>query len=176
MRFRDVAKSMTNQMLFPYYADTIYENYGSIFAWVNLQEQTIPFVISVMIIVAAFNLIGTILMMVLERTRDIGILKTMGADNKRVNRIFLYEGIFVSITGLIIGVGLAVLFNWLEGTYHLIPLSEANYYMSYAPVQPHFMDFVIVSIVTMVLCTLASWLPARVAAKTNPLSVISFGR
>ncbi len=173
---RDVAKSMTNQMLFPYYADTIYENYGSIFAWVNLQEQTIPFVISVMIIVAAFNLIGTILMMVLERTRDIGILKTMGADNKRINRIFLYEGIFVSITGLIIGIGLAVLFNWLEGTYHLIPLSEANYYMSYAPVQPHLMDFVIVSIVTMVLCTLASWLPARVAAKTNPLSVISFGR
>lgn len=173
---RKVASQMTNQAMFPYYADTIYDNYSSIFAWVNLQEQTIPFVISVMIIVAAFNLIGTILMMVLERTRDIGILKTMGADNKRVNRIFLYEGIFVSLTGLFFGIGIAALFNFLEGTYHLIPLSQANYYMSYAPVQPHMMDFIIVSIVTMILCTLASWLPARVAAKTNPLTVISFGR
>lgn len=175
-QIRQIARKIAAKVSFPYYVDTIYQNYSSIFAWVNLQEQTIPFVISVMIIVAAFNLIGTVLMMVLERTRDIGILKTMGADNKRINRIFLFEGIFVALTGLALGIGIAVLFNFLEGTFHLIPLSESNYYMSYAPVQPHMIDFVIVSIVTMVLCTLASWLPARVAAKTNPLSVISFGR
>jgi lipoprotein-releasing system permease protein len=72
--------------------------------------------------------------------------------------------------------GISLLFNWLQTTYHLIPLSEENYYMSYAPVEPHGLDFIIVAIVTIVLCALASWLPARIASKTDPLKVIAFGR
>ena len=161
---------------FPYYTETIYDRYYGIFQWVDLQEQTIPFVISVMIIVAAFNLIGTILMMVLERTRDIGILKTIGAQSEKIRSIFLLEGVFVGSIGLAIGMGIAMLFNWLQATYQLIPLSQENYYMSYAPVEPHALDFVIVAVVTVVLCALASWLPARIASKTDPLKVIAFGR
>jgi lipoprotein-releasing system permease protein len=129
-----------------------------------------------MIIVAAFNLIGTILMMVLERTRDIGILKTIGAQSAKIRSIFLLEGVFVGSIGLALGMGIAVLFNWLQATYQLIPLSEENYYMSYAPVEPHALDFIIVAVVTVVLCALASWLPARIASKTDPLKVIAYGR
>ncbi|MBN2731517.1 MAG: ABC transporter permease [Balneolaceae bacterium] len=161
---------------FPYYTETIYDRYYGIFQWVDLQEETIPFVISVMIIVAAFNLIGTILMMVLERTRDIGILKTIGALNSNIRSIFLLEGVFVGSVGLAIGIGISVLFNWLQATYQIIPLSEQNYYMSYAPVEPHMFDFVIVTVITIVLCALASWLPARIASKTDPLKVIAYGR
>tara|TARA_R110000868_G_scaffold37111_1_gene131275 strand:+ start:11201 stop:12346 length:1146 start_codon:yes stop_codon:yes gene_type:complete len=161
---------------FPYYKQPIQERYGNIFAWVELQEQMIPLVISVMIIVAAFNLIGTILMMVLERTRDIGILKTIGSKSSTIRKIFLLEGLMVASIGLIIGIGLSLIFAWLQLEYHIIPLSEENYYMSYAPVEPHLLDFVITSIVTIVLCALASWLPARIAAKTDPLKVISYGR
>lgn len=160
----------------PYYTESIYDRYSSIFAWVDLQEETIPFVISVMIIVAAFNLIGTILMMVLERTRDIGILKTMGAHSKKIRSIFLLEGVFVGSMGLALGMGISILFTWLQTTYQLIPLSEENYYMSYAPVEPHGLDFIIVAAVTIVLCALASWLPARIASKTDPLTVIAYGR
>jgi lipoprotein-releasing system permease protein len=161
---------------FPYVSETIYHRYRNIFAWVNLQEQTIPFVISVMVIIAAFNLIGTVLMMVLERIRDIGILKTMGAKNKSIRRIFLLEGLFVAGVGLTIGITIASLFNWLQGTYQIIPLAEENYYMSYAPVEPHALDFIIVSAVTIVLCALASWFPARFAAKTDPVKVLAFGK
>jgi len=169
-------QKLADDLEFPYFTETIYDRYSSIFAWVNLQEQTIPFVISVMIIVAAFNLIGTILMMVLERTRDIGILKTMGAGDKSIRWIFLLEGFFVAVVGLLIGISLSLLFAWLQSTYHIIPLSEQNYYMAYAPVEPHLVDFGIVAIVTLVLCALASWLPARIAAKTDPLKVIAYGR
>lgn len=167
---------LTSDMPFPYYTETINDRYGNIFAWVDLQESTIPFVISVMIIVAAFNLIGTVLMMVLERTRDIGILKTIGARDSSVKYVFLLEGFFVAGVGLAIGIALALLFVWLQSTWHIIPLSEQNYYMSYAPVEPHGLDFLIVSVVTFLLCGLASWLPARVASKTDPLKVIAFGR
>jgi len=182
IRLKDQSKitsfdqKLADDLQFPYFTKTIYDQYGNIFAWVDLQEQTIPFVISVMIIVAAFNLIGTILMMVLERTRDIGILKTMGAKDKSIRWIFLLEGLFVAVVGLLIGISLSLLFAWLQSTYHIIPLSEQNYYMAYAPVEPHMMDFGIVAIVTLILCALASWLPARIASKTDPLKVIAYGR
>lgn len=167
---------LANDPNLPYFTNTIYQRYNSIFQWVNLQEETIPFVISVMIIVAAFNLIGTVLMMVLERTRDIGILKTMGAGSKSIRTVFLLEGLFVAIVGLMIGVGLSLIFAWLQTTYQIIPLSEQNYYMAYAPVEPHLLDFFIVTVVTIVLCALASWLPARIASNTDPLKVIAYGR
>lgn len=169
-------RELSEGLPFPYYTETIYNQYGNIFAWVDLQEETIPFVISVMIIVAAFNLIGTILMMVIERTRDIGILKTIGAQSNKVRKIFLLEGFFVAGVGLIIGIAISLVFAWLQSTYQLIPLSEQNYYMSYAPVEPHGLDFIIVAAVTFLLCGLASWLPARVASRTDPLKVIAYGR
>lgn len=167
---------LNEKVKFPYFVDSIYTKFGNIFAWIELQENMIPLVISVMIIVAAFNLIGTVLMMVLERTRDIGILKTIGSRSSIVQRIFLLEGIMVSVVGLILGIGISLLFAYLQLEYQIIPLSEENYYMSYAPVELQFFDFVIVSVVTISLCAFASWIPARIAAKTDPLKVIAYGR
>lgn len=161
---------------FPYITESVYQRHRNIFAWVDLQEETIPLIIGVMIIVAAFNLIGTVLMMVLERVKDIGTLKTIGAKSKEIKRIFLIEGLFVAISGLVIGIGISLLFYWLQINYQIIPLSEENYYMSTAPVEPQLFDFFIVGGITIILCTLASWLPARYAAKTDPVRVLSFGR
>lgn len=168
--------TLDKDLTFPYFKESIQSRYGNIFAWVELQENMIPFVISVMIIVAAFNLIGTVLMMVLERTRDIGILKTMGSRSSVIQRIFLFEGFLVAIIGLAIGIGISLLFAWLQIQYQIIPLSEENYYMRYAPVEPHLFDFILTTIVTLVLCGLASWLPARIASQVDPLKVISYGR
>ncbi len=173
---QQVQLMIDDRLPFPYYTESIYQRYRNIFAWINLQEQTIPFVIAVMIIVAAFNLIGTVLIMVLERTRDIGILKTMGASDKSVRSIFLVEGLIVGVAGLLIGIFLSLAFYVIQDTWQIIPLPEESYYMSSAPVQPRWFDFVIVSTVTLVLCALASWLPARVAARLNPLAVIAYGR
>ncbi|MFO8029395.1 MAG: ABC transporter permease [Cyclonatronaceae bacterium] len=173
---QQVQLMLDDRLPFPYYTESIYQRYRNIFAWINLQEQTIPFVIAVMIIVAAFNLIGTVLIMVLERTRDIGILKTMGANDKSVRSIFLIEGLIVGAAGLLIGVFLSLAFYVIQDTWQIIPLPEESYYMSSAPVQPRWYDFFVVGTVTLLLCALASWLPARVAARLNPLSIISYGR
>jgi|SRR6056297_741315 len=171
-----IYRTIRDETRFPYITENVYQRYRNIFAWVDLQEQTIPLVIGVMVIVAAFNLIGTVLMMVLERVRDIGILKTIGAKSKAIRRIFLLEGLFVAASGLIIGIGISLLFYWLQINYQIIPLSEENYYMSTAPVEPHLLDFLIVSGITILLCALASWLPARIAAKTDPVKVLSIGK
>lgn len=171
-----VNADISDHLTFPLNSRTIYQTYSSIFAWINLQEQTIPFVIAVMIIVAAFNLIGTILMMVLERTRDIGMMKTMGATNKNIRRIFLAEGMIVAAVGLIIGILLSAVFNIVQGTWEIIPLPEESYYMDSAPVEPRWYDFVIVTVITFLLAALASWLPARVASKMDPVKILNFGR
>lgn len=161
---------------FPYYVQSIYQRYSNIFAWINLQAQTIPLVIGVLVIVAAFNLIGTILMMVLERVKDIGILKTIGTPDRKIRNIFLLEGLFVGVIGLGVGILLAASFNFIQAEYALIPLSEDNYYMATAPVYPRLRDFVLVSVITLSLCLTASWIPARFASRTNPLQVTNFGK
>lgn len=173
---KDFQNILDDRIPFPYFNTSIYDKFGNIFAWVELQENLIPLVISVMIIVAAFNLIGTVLMMILERTRDIGILKTIGTKSGTVRKVFLLEGLIVAAIGLFIGIGISLLFAFLQSQFQIIPLSEENYYMSYAPVEPHLLDFLIVAFVTFTLCGLASWIPARIAAKTDPLKVISYGR
>lgn len=175
-RIDEINQIIQSNIRFPFDTETIYQRYRNIFAWVDLQEETIPLVIGVMIIVAAFNLIGTVLMMVLERVRDIGILKTIGAKSRTIRKIFLLEGLFVAVSGLILGIAISLLFYWLQSNFGIIPLSEENYYMSTAPVEPHYTDFLIVSTITIILCALASWLPARVAAKTDPVKVLTFGK
>jgi lipoprotein-releasing system permease protein len=169
-------EQLSSKLTFPYYNETIYTVFGNIFAWVELQENMIPLVISGMIIVAAFNLIGAILMMVLERTRDIGILKTIGSKSKIIRRIFLMEGMLVAAVGLAIGIMMSLLFYFLQINFQIIPLSQENYFMKYAPVEPHLLDFFLVTAVTFFLSALASWFPARVASNTDPVKVISFGR
>ena len=160
---------------FPYFSETIENRYGNLFAWVELQENIIPLVIGVMILVAAFNLIGAILMMVLERTQDIGVLRTLGATQQQIQRIFLVEGLWVAILGLIIGMGISLAFIFVQSEFELIRLSEENYYMSVAPVSPHLLDFLVVPLVTIALCTLASWIPARIGARFDPLYAIKLG-
>lgn len=169
-------RMLDDRLMVPYFTESINHRYANIFEWVNMQESLIPLVISVMIIVAAFNLIGAVLMMVLERTRDIGILKTIGGKSSVIRRVFLFEGLIVATIGLVIGIGISLLFAFIQLEYQLIRLSEENYYMSYAPVEPHLFDFVLTAVVTIGICALASWFPARVAAKTDPLKVIAYGR
>ena len=122
------------------------------------------------------NLIGTILMMILERTKDIGILKTMGADDSTIKLIFLLQGSLITFTGLIIGISISLLFYWLQSQFSIITLPQENYYMSTAPVEPHLIDFVLVTCVTFILSWLASYIPSRVASQINPLKVIAFGK
>ena len=166
---------LDKKISFPYYTETIESRYGNLFAWVELQENIIPLVIGVMILIAAFNLIGAILMMVLERTQDIGVLKTLGANQQQIQRIFLIEGFWVSIIGLIIGMGISLAFIFVQSEFELIRISEENYYMSVAPVSPHLLDFLVVPAVTTILCTLASWIPARIGARFDPLYAIKLG-
>ena len=113
-------------------------------------------------------------MMILEKTREIGVLESMGASARMIRRLFLWLGLFIGLVGTGIGALLALSFGLLQQRYGIIPLPPEAYYMSTAPVEINPLDFVIVTAITLMLCTLAAYLPARVAARIEPIRAVHF--
>lgn len=171
-----VAAHIEQQIGFPAAARTIYQiqPYSSLFAWINLQQGIIPLVIGVIVIVAAFNIIGTLLMMILEKTREIGVLQSLGTSQKMLKRLFLSLGLLIGGVGTGIGAALALLLGTLQKQFGIIPLPEEAYYMTTAPISLNPMDYAIVAILTLVLCGLAAYIPARAAARIEPVRAIRF--
>lgn len=159
---------------FPILARSVFQVYKNLFDWIDLQESIIPLVISVIVIVAAMNIIGILLMMVLEKTREIGILRGMGASARTVRRLFQGLGTLIGLVGVLVGEGIALALALLQIRFQLIPVPEETYYMSTAPVALDWVDFLLVAAVTLPLCMLAAYIPARVAAQTDPVRTIRF--
>jgi lipoprotein-releasing system permease protein len=169
---RTVAEEIDADLEFPVMARSIYDVYRSLFAWVHLQESIIPLIISIIVVVAAFNIVGTLLMIILEKTREIGILSSMGASAKSLRRMFLMLGLYIGIAGVAIGELVSLLLAWIQIEFSVIPLPEEAYYMSTAPVELAAPDFLIVAVVTLLLCAGSSWLPARFASRIEPVRAI----
>lgn len=174
-RSPQAAEAIIRELGPPVFARSVYEVYRGLFAWVDLQKSIVPLVISILVIVAAFNIIGTLLMVVLEKTREIGTVLAMGASRASVRRLFLLLGALVGTSGAAIGAGLALLFGWAQGRFGFIPLPQEAYYLDTAPVELRALDFVWVAVLAVLLCTLAAYLPARAAARIEPIRTIRFG-
>lgn len=170
-----VAAAIENTMRYPYYAQTMYEKHPDVFAWIDLQQVPVTAVLGLISIVAAFNCIATLLMIVLEKTHAIGILKTLGATRRDIRNIFLAQGVFIGVIGVLLGDGLGYLLCWLQLTYHVIHLKSDIYFMSSAPIDMHVASFATVSIIAFVLSVAATAVPARIAARLLPLKALKFG-
>jgi len=155
-------------------ARSIYNVYRPLFAWVQLQQNIIPLVLSIITVVAAFNIIGTLLMLMLEKTQAMGVLASMGASAKSLRRLFLWMGLIIGGVGTLLGSVFALVFGLLQKQYGFIPLPAEAYYMETAPVELIPWDFLIVGLVAVVLCLLAAYIPARIASRIEPIRVIRF--
>ncbi|MEF8864784.1 MAG: ABC transporter permease [Salinibacter sp.] len=173
-RIDSLAAQIENKFGFPVSARTIYQQYAGLFAWVDLQQSIIPLVIGVIVIVAAFNIVGTLLMLVLEKTREIGILKSLGTSGRTLKRLFLALGLLIGAVGTALGTILAFSFALLQKQFGLISLPAEAYYMTTAPVGLNPLDFLVVGITTILLCGAAAYVPARVAARIEPVKTIRF--
>jgi lipoprotein-releasing system permease protein len=171
-----VATRIEDALGFPVSARSIYQlqPYASLFAWVDLQQSIIPLVIGVIVIVAAFNIVGILLMIILEKTREIGVLQSLGASQTMVKRLFLSFGLLIGAVGTTIGSAIALLLGFLQQRFSIIPLPEEAYYMTTAPIELNPIDYLIVGALTLALCGLAAYIPARVAARIEPVRAIRF--
>jgi lipoprotein-releasing system permease protein len=155
-------------------SSTIREIFPNIFDWLYLQNKTIAIVLIIMVVIATLNLVTCLLILVLERTRMVGVLKAIGAQNITIQRIFLYHGALISVAGLIGGNLLAFLVCWLQQKYGFITLPEDAYYISKAAVDLVWWQVVLVNILTFIVCFLVLMIPTLIVKRIQPVRAIQF--
>ncbi|MCB9245834.1 MAG: ABC transporter permease [Flavobacteriales bacterium] len=148
--------------------------YPAVFQWLNIVDSNAVIIIVLMLLVAMVNMITAFLILIIERTNMIGVLKALGASNGQVIRIFLIKGAAMILPGILIGNTVGLLLTWLQVRYGLIKLSEEIYYMSVVPVHVVPTDVLWLSLGTLVLCTLVLLLPALLVRRVSPVVAIRF--
>ncbi len=147
-----------------YLVQNKYEQNRSLYAVMNMERWVIYGVLCLILVVAAFNMIGALTMLVLEKQKDISVLHALGGNKKFIQRIFLSEGMLLALLGGGIGMLLALLIAWLQMQFHLIPLAGGSFLIDYFPVKLRLMDFLLVGATVFIIALIASWLPSRKAA------------
>lgn len=142
-----------------------YEQNRSLYSVMNVERWFIYGVLSLILVVAAFTMIGALTMLVLEKRKDISVLNALGANRSFVQRVFLNEGLLLALIGGGIGMLLAFIFAWLQTTFHLIPLQGGSFLISHYPVKLKLTDFLMVGATVLVIALIASWFPSRKAAR-----------
>ena len=160
-----ITKNEVQQFLGPdYLVQTRYEQNSSLYNVMRLEKYAIFGIFILVLVVAAFNMIGALSMLVLEKQKDIQILQSMGATRSWIQKVFLTEGIMLAAIGAGIGIIMALLICFLQLQFKLIPLEGTSFVIDYYPVKLVFTDFVIVAVTVFIIATTASWLPSKRAA------------
>jgi lipoprotein-releasing system permease protein len=142
-----------------------FEQNASLYSVMQIEKWMIYAILSLILVVAAFNMIGSLTMLVLEKKKDITVLHALGADRSFIQRIFLSSGILLALLGGGIGMLLAYLIGLAQMKFHLIPLQGNTFMLDYFPVKMMIKDFLLVSGTVFIIALLASFIPARKAAR-----------
>ncbi|SHL82673.1 lipoprotein-releasing system permease protein [Chitinophaga jiangningensis] len=148
-----------------YKVQTRFEQNQSLYAIMETEKWVVYVILSFILVIAAFNMVGSLYMLVIEKQKDITILKAMGARNSLIMRIFLAEGLIIAGIGGGLGCGLGVVFCLLQQHFGLIKLDGQSFLVDAYPVIMYWGDFVLVLITILVIGTAASWIPARRASR-----------
>lgn len=157
-----------------YNSTTIEEKYYSIFEWLKLFDFNIIIILIVMIIVATINMIVALLVLILERTQMIGILKALGANNWNVRKIFLYNASYLVIRGLLIGNIIAIGLLLAQKYFGFIKLNPENYYVNVAPVDINPLHIIVLNLTTILICFIVLLIPSYIITKISPVKAIRF--
>ncbi len=152
--------------------ETWYGLHRDLYQMMTLERIVAYIVLSLIIIVAAFNILGSLTMTVIEKRREIGALKTMGATENGILRIFILEGTLIGVLGSIVGLFIGFLINEAQIKYQLFKLDTSVYIIPALPVSMHFTDFAVVGFIAILISSVAAYYPAKRAAKTNPADAV----
>lgn len=172
---RHIADKIIAEIGFPYWARDWMQTNHNLFSALKLEKTVMFIILALIILVAAFNIASTLIMMVMGKTRDIAILKAMGAMDSSIRKIFIFKGMIIGFMGTFLGVCLGFIMCKLLEKYKFIELPGDVYYISTLPVRLEALDVFIIAAAAMGICFVATLYPALQASKLNPVEAIRYG-
>jgi lipoprotein-releasing system permease protein len=173
---REIAAEIVAQLRFPYWARDWMQMNKNLFRALKIERLVMFIILTLIILVAAFNIASSLIMMVMGKTRDIAILKAMGATEKSIRKIFVFNGMIIGLIGTGLGLGLGLLLCTGLKHYDIYELTGDIYYFTTTlPVKLEIINVVAIVSAALVICFLATLYPARQAAKLNPVDAIRYG-
>jgi lipoprotein-releasing system permease protein len=170
---REIADRIQRQLGFPYITEDWTRLWPNLFSALQLEKTVYFLVLLLMVLIGAFNIISTLVMVVMEKRKDIAILMSMGATRASIRKIFLLKGFIIGIVGTTLGLLLGLLVCTLIAQYRF-ELPKDVFLISTVPVRIYFSNFMIVTVASFIVCLLASIYPARQAAKLDPVEIIRY--
>ncbi|PID58114.1 lipoprotein-releasing system transmembrane subunit LolC [candidate division KSB3 bacterium] len=146
----------------------------SLFSAINLEKLAMFLILALIVLVAAFNIISTLVMMVMDKHADIAILRSMGASRASIMKIFMYEGSVIGVAGTALGSVIALLFCWVADAKKLIPLDGGAYFLDHLPFSVTLPDVLLVILASLTICFLSTIYPARQASKLDPVVILRY--
>lgn len=155
-------------------SESVQEYFPAIFTWLSLLDVNTRVLLILMMVVGVINMITALLIMILERTNMIGLLKSMGMGDWSIMKIFLYNAIYLVGIGLLLGNILGLGIGFLQYYTHIFKLDQTSYYLSYVPIEIHLTDILLLNLSTVVVCFLVLILPSMIVSKISPVKAIRF--
>lgn len=154
------------------FASSVSSRYPQLFDWLDLLDFNVLFVLVLMMIVAGFNMISGLLITLFENIFTIGIFKAMGMTDKAISKIFLSSSAALVVKGMVVGNAVALLFCFLQGTFHLLKLDPANYFVSFVPVNLNVLTVLAVNLISFVVIMLLLLIPCAFISKVDPADTV----
>lgn len=169
---KEIAEEIQNRLGFPYTVESWITWNQALFSALKLEKIAMTLILSLIVVVAAFNIVSTLVMVVADRTREIGILRAMGMTQKGILRVFVMQGLWIGITGTLTGGGLGLFLCWLLDRYQIIKIPPDVYFVDHLPVSLQAMDLMGIIVISITISFLATLYPAYRASRLEPVDAI----
>ena len=167
-------EALQDELDYSLFVEKVSDKYVQIFEWLDLINNNVVVFLALILFVACFNITSILLILIMERTQMIGILKALGAKNRQIRRIFTYNGLLLVVKGMLIGNVIGIGFGLLQSHLKIIPLDPENYYMSFVPIQWDLLTIVLLNLLTFVVVALVLGIPTVVILRIDPIKAIRF--
>ncbi len=169
-----VKKKIQKKLSYPYVVRTWMDMNKSLFQALELEKFAMFLVLALIVLVASFNVSSLLITKAREKRKDIAILKTIGADNSFIQKVFLWQGLIIGIIGTSLGLIIGLTAIYIADTYHLVKLNPEVYMISYLPLKIGTLDILSVATASMIICFISSIIPARMSSKEVPAEVLRY--